>query len=378
MKQLIPVDEVDFKEKGQISSKFSGEPFQKFNIDLQAHVDVGASNTLALAGAHSLIQLFELRQGQETLVSLAGPELKALSILEPADAEALNPTSHSSTNQPLKATASIDFAKLGPVGSMVDAGIGANEVYASGRFGELVDAGSGYSAPTGGRNGKLRPWIETVDRIPAAGYFAPSIVSTHVDLGAGPSTRTTWKFQAEGAQGGVLMGFLVRQYDDSAKATGIDAASTDKLVRRIRASVTSRRWKGIAAEFTWGQAKRAFAKYFKPQLDTNGKLPSGIGFIPIIDDTGAASLRGGLAMGQGDNVEISLDTSSEMEEEFGTTGVTAASGDQAIITPIFFRRVLPSGVETVPAGANAAAPVSAAQAGRASVRRRRPRRRPRR
>lgn len=354
MKQILQIDEVTVTPSAQFSSKFSGAPFNVLNIDLQGHVDTAASNTLALAGSFGLIGQYELRQGQDILVSLEGPELRLLADADESQAEHLDPSTTSQNDEPFKATATLDFEKLGPMGTLIDAGLGNAECYQNGRFNAYTSGGSGWEAPNGGRAGTLRSHIESVSRIPTTGYFRPKVASSKVDLGAGPSSKRSFKFEATGATGGVLMGFLVRAYDSS--GSGLAGQSSDTLVRRIVTEATTRRYKGNLSTMTWAQAKRQLAKYMGTKRDASGLLPAGFGFVPIIDDAGPASLNGGLGMASGDTIEVALDTASDVEEEFGAAaGTTAATGDQAIITPLYFERVTPTGApSTVIAGRGAA------------------------
>lgn len=378
MKETLQIDEVTFAPSTQFSSKFAGSAFDKVTVDLQGHVDTAASNTLAMAGAHSLIQNFELRQGQDVLVSVEGRTLAFLAQMSEAHAHALNPATTSQNDEAYKATSVLDFAQLGPAGSIVDAGLGNAEVYQTGRFGAYTDGGSGWEAPNGGRAGTLRSSVESVGRIPAGGYFRPSISSTKLDIGAGPSSKKTYKFEAGGLQGGVLMGFIVEAYDSSGLATSLTAAQSDLLVRKISMDAITRRYKGNLASMTWGQAKRDAARILGIKRDSTGILPPGSCFVATIDDKAPAALRGGLGMSQGDTIELHFDTSSDVEEEFGAAaGTTAASGDQVVITPIYFQRVTAAGApSTVLAGQNAAGTgVQGRQGGTARPRRRGGRRR---
>jgi hypothetical protein len=361
MKETLQIDEAAFAASSQFSSKFAGAAFDKVMIDLQAQVDTAGTNVLALGGAHSLIQSYELRQGQDVLVQVEGRTLRFLAQASEAYAHSLDPATTSQNDEPVKATSVIDMAKLGPLGSLVDAGLGNAEVYQVGRFGALTDGGSGWEAPNGGRTGTLRSSVESVARIPASGYFRPNIISTKLDVGAGPSSKTSYKFEAGGLQGGVLMGFIVETYDASAVAAGVSNAASDALVRKVTVDAITRRYNGNLATRTWGQAKRDAANYLGIKRDAAGLLPPGSAFIPVVDDRAPSALRGGLAMAQGDTIELKFDTKSDVEEEFGAiAGITAATGDQVIITPIFFNRVDAVGAPSTVLAGGAAAPTGVA------------------
>lgn len=361
MKETLQIDEAAFAASSQFSSKFAGAAFDKVMIDLQAQVDTGAANTLALGGAHALIQSYELRQGQDVLCQLEGRTLRFLAQATEGYAHSLDPAGTSQNDRPVKATSVIDMAKLGPIGSLVDAGLGNAEVYQVGRFGALTDGGSGWEAPNAGRTGTLRASVESVARIPASGYFRPNIISTKLDIGAGPSSKKSYKFEAGGLQGGVLMGFIIETYDASAAASGLTAAASDTLVRKVSVDAITRRYNGNLATRSWGQAKRDAANFLGTKRDSTGILPTGSAFIPTVDDRAPAALRGGLAMAQGDTIELKFDTKSDVEEEFGAAaGVTAATGDQVVITPIFFSRVDVAGSPSTVLAGGAAAPTGAA------------------
>ena len=152
------------------------------------------------------------------------------------------------------------------------------------------------------------------------------------------------------------MGFIVEAYDASAVATSLTAAQSDLLVRKITVDAITRRYTGNLASMTWGQAKRDAARILGIKRDSSGLLPPGAVFVSTIDDKAPAALRGGLGMLQGDTITLNFDTKSDVEEEFGAAaGTTAASGDQVVITPVYFQRVTPAGApSTVLAGQNAA------------------------
>ena len=371
MKKTQQLDEIAFAPAATISKTTSGEAFDQLFVDLQGQVDIGTTPALAHNGAHGLIRTMSVKQGSESLVSIGPGLLRFLSQIDEAEGEALNPVSASSADQPFKATCALDFTRLFPAGTYIDATNDQPEAVVEFRFGAYTDGCDVWSAPTTpSRAGKLRPAIRTMARPPRGDSFRPSLVTTDLDASS-KSSRQAFKFTADGPAGGVLMGFFIECLDASEVAAGLLDSSVDTLIRRVTMKTNSKRSKEDVATLTWGQLKRRSAMDLGIKRDASGLLPPGTAFVRMIDDQAPVGLRGGLALDQGETVELTFDTKSDVEEEFGAAaGLTPASGDTIRVTPVYAQRRRALESASTPAGSLAGSAVSGGRR-----RPRRPRRR---
>lgn len=165
-------------------------------------------------------------------------------------------------------------------------------------------------------------------------FFEPDFRTVEIPLGLSRENTHVLKFQDDE----IVTGIMVRSSDESQRLLDPNLAKPDWMIRRASAFLQKQRRSRIAIvpDVPWSMLRNQ-QTYTYGISAAVGQIHNGVGHYLIDDPT--TPLQEAAFFESGDQMTITVDTTSQIEEEFDQAGlpVLEAGADKAFVTVMGFR-----------------------------------------